>query len=62
MDDRILTIEKWGRWWALFEGEDMLAVILYKKGALEVKRRIEELKATIQNNQTNKRKEMIGDE
>ena len=57
MDDRILTIEKWGRWWALFEGEEMLAVILYKKGALEVKRRIEELKAMIQNNQTNETKE-----
>ena len=38
-----LSIEKWdGRHWALFEGKDLVCVTVYKKGALEVKRRLEQ--------------------
>ena len=37
------TVEKWdNRHWALFEGEDLICVTVYKKGALEVKRRLEQ--------------------
>ena len=57
-----MKIINWGRFFALYDGEELVCVTVYKKGAEEVRRRIEELKATIQNNQTNKRKEMIGDE
>ena len=33
-------IEKYGRFWKLMDGEDLVAVIVYKKGATEVKRRL----------------------
>ena len=48
-----MKIINWGRYFALYDGEELICVTVYKKGAVEVKRRIEELKAAIQNNQTN---------
>jgi hypothetical protein len=39
------SVEKWDRrHWALFEGDDLVCVTVYKKGALEVKRRLEQKK------------------
>ena len=38
------TIEKWGgRYWALFDGDGLICLAVYKKGALEVKRRLEQM-------------------
>ena len=42
-----LEIEKWDRNFALYENGNLVCVTVYKKGAAEVKRRIEELKAQI---------------
>ena len=37
-----LVIEPYGnRYYALYDGEDLVCVTVYKKGALEVKRRLE---------------------
>ncbi len=37
------SIEKWDdRHWAVFDGSDLVCVTVYKKGALEVKRRLEQ--------------------
>jgi len=37
-----LVIEHYGdRYFALYDGEDLVCVTVYKKGALEVKRRLE---------------------
>ena len=33
-----------GRFFALYDGDELVCVTVYKKGALEVKRRIEELR------------------
>jgi hypothetical protein len=41
------TIEKWDRFFALYENGELLCVTVYKKGALAVQRRIEELKRLI---------------
>jgi hypothetical protein len=38
------TIEKWDRFFALYENGELLCVTVYKKGALAVQKRIEELK------------------
>jgi hypothetical protein len=40
-----LTIEKWDRFFALYENGELLCVTVYKKGALAVQKRIEELKS-----------------
>jgi hypothetical protein len=37
----------WGRYYGLYENGNLLCVTVYKKGAAEVKRRIEELKTQI---------------
>jgi hypothetical protein len=42
-----LEIENWDRYFALYENEKLLCVTVYKKGAKEVKRRIEELKTQL---------------
>jgi hypothetical protein len=42
-----LEIVNWDRYFALYENGTLLCVTVYKKGAAEVKRRIEELKAQI---------------
>ena len=39
---KALVIERYGnRYFALYEGESLICVTVYKKGALEVKRRLE---------------------
>ena len=39
---KALLIQPYGtRYYALYEGEDLVCVTVYKKGALEVKRRLE---------------------
>ena len=42
-----MEIVKWNRYFALYDREDLVCVTVYKKGAQEVRRRIEELKAMI---------------
>ena len=38
-----LKVEKWDRrHWAVYDGPDLVCVTLYKKGAVEVKRRLED--------------------
>jgi hypothetical protein len=38
------SIERWDRrHWAVFDGSDLVCVTVYKKGALEVKRRLEQM-------------------
>jgi hypothetical protein len=39
-----MEIVKWNRYFALYDQEELVCVTVYKKGAQEVKRRIEELK------------------
>ncbi len=39
-----LKIEKWDRWhWAVYDGPELVCLTVYKKGALEVKRRLESI-------------------
>jgi len=39
---KALVIQRYGdRYYALYDGEDLVCVTVYKKGALEVKRRLE---------------------
>jgi len=40
-------IVNWDRYFALYENGNLICVTVYKKGAAEVKRRIEELKDQI---------------
>ena len=43
MNERF-TITKYGnRYWALYDGDALVCVVVYLKGAMEVKRRLEEL-------------------
>ncbi len=40
--DKTLLIQHYGdRYFALYEGEELVCVTVYKKGAMEVKRRLE---------------------
>ena len=43
-----MEIAKWGRYFALYDQEELVCVTVYKKGAQEVKRRIEELKSMVE--------------
>ena len=43
-----MEITHWGRYFALYDEGELVCVTVYRKGAQEVKRRIEELKAGIQ--------------
>ena len=44
-----LVIEPYGnRFYALYDGEDLVCVTVYKKGAMEVKRRLEATQNLIQ--------------
>ena len=43
-----MEIAKWGRYFALYDQEELVCVTVYKKGAQEVRRRIEELKTMIE--------------
>ena len=37
-------VDKWGhRHWAVYDGPELICVTVYKKGALEVKRRLENI-------------------
>ncbi len=38
-----MEIRKYGRYWAVFEGEALVCVTVYRKGALEVIRRLERM-------------------
>jgi hypothetical protein len=51
-----MDIVKWGRFFALYDGEELICVTVYRRGAEAVKKRIEELRAIIQNLQTNEKK------
>jgi hypothetical protein len=39
-----MHIVKWDRYFALYDQDELVCVTVYKRGAVEVKRRIEELK------------------
>ena len=43
-----MEIAKWGRYFALYDQEELVCVTVYKKGAQEVRRRIEELKSMVE--------------
>jgi hypothetical protein len=41
---KVFSIQPYGgRYYALYEGEDLVCVTVYKKGALEVKKRLEKV-------------------
>ncbi len=51
VDEKVkaLVIERYGdRFYALYDGQDLVCVTVYKKGALEVKRRLEATQNLIQ--------------
>ena len=35
-----MEIQKYGRFWAVWDGEDLVCVTVYKRGAAEVARRL----------------------
>jgi hypothetical protein len=39
-----MEVVKWDRYFALYDQGDLVCVTVYRKGALEVRKRIEELK------------------
>ena len=42
-----LKVEKWDRrHWAVYDGPELVCVTVYKKGAVEVKRRLEDAMVT----------------
>jgi hypothetical protein len=43
-----MEIVNWGRYFALYDQGELVCVAVYKKGAQEVKRRIEELKNMVE--------------
>ena len=43
-----MEIVKWDRYFALYDNGELVCVTVYKKGAHEVKRRIEELKGLVE--------------
>jgi hypothetical protein len=43
-----MEIVKWNRYFALYDQEELVCVTVYKKGAQEVERKIEELKAMVE--------------
>lgn len=36
----MITVEPYSRYWAVYAGEELVCVCVYKKGATEVKRRL----------------------
>jgi hypothetical protein len=46
--ERDFEIVNWDRFFALYENGKLLCVTVYKKGAVAVKRRIEELKTKLE--------------
>ena len=43
-----MEIVRWDRYFALYDQGELVCVTVYKKGAQEVKRRIEELKSMVE--------------
>jgi len=43
-----MEILKWDRYFALYDQGELVCITVYKKGAQEVRRRIEELKSMIE--------------
>ena len=41
MKDERFTINHYGRFWAVYDGDDLVCVTVYLNGAKEVKRRLE---------------------
>ena len=35
-----MSLQKYGRFWAVYEGEELVCITVYKKGAMEVMRRL----------------------
>mgnify|MGYP001616512819 FL=1 len=35
-----MSLQKYGRFWAVYEGEELICITVYKKGAMEVMRRL----------------------
>ena len=48
-----ISIQKHGRVWAVYHGSDLLALVVYKKGANAVKELIEKLAAHASKSDTN---------
>jgi hypothetical protein len=46
--ENAMEIVKWDRYFALYDQGELVCVAVYKKGALEVKRRIEVLKSMVE--------------
>jgi hypothetical protein len=36
----VVRVERYGRFWAVYDGEDLVVVAVYKRGAIEVARRL----------------------
>ena len=45
--ENAMEIVKWDRYFALYDQGELVCVTVYKKGAQEVRRRIEELKSMV---------------
>ena len=52
-----MEIVKWARFFALFDHGELVCITVYKKGAREVQRRIEELKGVIETAKSSQRGE-----
>jgi hypothetical protein len=46
--ENAMEIVKWDRYFALYDQGELVCIAVYKKGAQEVKRRIEELKSMVE--------------
>ena len=46
--ENTMEIVKWDRYFALYDQGELVCVTVYKKGAQEVRRRIEELKGLVE--------------
>jgi len=46
--ENTMEIVKWDRYFALYDQGELVCVTVYKKGAQEVRRRIEELKTMLE--------------
>lgn len=46
--ENTMEIVKWDRYFALYDQGELVCITVYKKGAQEVRRRIEELKGMVE--------------
>jgi len=58
--ENAMEIVKWDRYFALYDQGELVCVTVYKKGAMEVKRRIEEMKTMIEAAQKHLQNEEAG--